>query len=394
MAGLSLLFVANGSSILTNSELLVTATGGSLTSANQTINSSTGYGQIAFGAVASWAGAGSMGAQDGNGATYDVSQSGNTLAGSWTATIPMFTSQSGKTTTGTMILRASKYNSSTHVYTTITSISQSVTLTSTSTPIVFSSSSFPSTTFATNEYLYFDCWYNITANTMTSGGQIGYSFSSSSTLGNTGSEIVYTAGATINSGSITESNPATETIKAAIATTATENNPAVESGKANIASTISETNVITEASSSSMVSLGSITESNPTTESTAAAVASSAVEINKVVETQAIIIRSSISETNKITESAVGVSLPVSSSSDPDAQMLNDDLLLEYSVLRMATLTTPIARIFIVRYPPAKVLSVHSIPGELDVLLVGEDYSQVHRLKTINQVSAFITAYS
>lgn len=90
-------------------------------------------------------------------------------------------------------------------------------------------------------------------------------------------------------------------------------------------------------------------------------------------------------------DSVVATNTPVLPSGDPDMQMLNDDAEIMYVVLHLAVLTTALARIFLVRYPPAKVLSEHSIPTSLYVLLMGESFSQIHKLSTVNQVSAFIT---
>ena len=184
MTALSLYFVAASSSTHATAEKMAIVTGGALaTSSASTVGASTGWGELGLGSTLTWAAAGSIGAPSGNGGQCDTALAGNTVAaGTWTAAIPMFVSQASKATTGTMVLRFYKYNTSTTIYTSIGSISQSVSLSSTQTTINFSGSQ-PAMSMATNEYLYIDIWYNIATNTMTSGGTINYGFSSSATQG-------------------------------------------------------------------------------------------------------------------------------------------------------------------------------------------------------------------
>lgn len=97
-------------------------------------------------------------------------------------------------------------------------------------------------------------------------------------------------------------------------------------------------------------------------------------------------------ESNSSTCTAL--SFPVGSSSDPDAQMLYGDLLLEYAVLRASAANAQIAKIGIALYPPERVTNEYAVPGYLAVRLVGENWTQHHKLRTINDVNAFIAAHS
>lgn len=81
---------------------------------------------------------------------------------------------------------------------------------------------------------------------------------------------------------------------------------------------------------------------------------------------------------------------------DPNstAQMLYDDLQQQYNRLRAASTNSHIILLALVYYTSAQVLSEHALPGELDVLLSGENIAtDLHVLKTVADVTAFIAAH-
>jgi hypothetical protein len=405
MTALSLFISNTNSSIQTNAGLLVASSNGSSSSNPQTIGTASAWGEVAVGNFVTWASGGSIGSPDGFGGLYDAGYTvlaGQTISGNWSASFFLASSQSGKTITGPLTLRIYKYNKSTSTYTSIGNITtSSQVLTFAGITVTFASTSLPSVSFsgAGTESIYYDIWDDITGNTMTSGGGIVLLFGASSTIGYSGAALVtpgYNPTSTGNVGSSTETTIITESVSVAIASSATETPRTTETLAIAIAASATDTTIATETINGFTVSTQAVSETTRITETAIGMMLSvgSVSETTRTTEATSIVIRSSISETTRITESAVGVTAPVSSSTDPDAQMLNDDLLIQYAVLKMATLIPAIARIFIVRYPPARVLSEHSIPGELDVLLVGEDFNQVHRLSTINEVAAFIVTYS
>lgn len=183
------IFAANIQSVKqANALLFVSVSGGGVTSAPQTVNTSTGWGELEFGVFTTWASGGSIGAPSGNGGLYDGGATiltGQTIAaGNWSGSFFFFTSQSGKTLTGPLTLRVYKYDITAETYAAIGSITtSSQVITSTGITVSFPSTSFGSMAFTANQTLYCDCWMDITANTMTSGGGVSVQFSTSATLG-------------------------------------------------------------------------------------------------------------------------------------------------------------------------------------------------------------------
>lgn len=203
--------VSANSTTLTNAALLTAVTGGTSTSNAQTINASTGWGQIDIGAITTWLSGGSIGSPDGHGGLYDGGFSaltGQTIgAGNWSASIPFFVSQVGASISGALVLRFYKYNSSSHAYTSIGSITVAgQTITNTSATINFPNTSLPAMSFSSNETLYCDLWMNITSTTLTSGGGLAFVYSASTTLGYSGSGIT-TPGYAASSTPVTKSVP-------------------------------------------------------------------------------------------------------------------------------------------------------------------------------------------
>lgn len=78
-----------------------------------------------------------------------------------------------------------------------------------------------------------------------------------------------------------------------------------------------------------------------------------------------------------------------------DVTLRYDDVQTYYAAIRaVPTLVARIAFMAKVYFPPAQILDESMVPGEIDILLNGETWSQLHELKTINDVNNFIATYS
>jgi hypothetical protein len=401
MTALTTYIVGANSTSQAHAELMVASSGASGGAAGlQPMGTATGWGEIGLGNSVSWASAGAIGAPSGYGALYDgglTTLTGQTMAsGSWSATINLSLSMAGAIGCS-LTLRIYKYNTSTTTYTAIGSMMlTSQTVNSTSAVAYNFSGSLPSMAFAANETLYCDLWSNVTSNTMTSGGQWGYWYANSTTLGWIGARIVSPGFSTVTLlvASSSTLNLSTDTLKVALATTLSETTLVLDAPKTQVNATMAS--VTPNYASIVVVSVlqASASTLNLSTDTLKVALATTLSETTPTSELVNALTRIATVTLNPSTDTLTTVLIASMSSSDPNAQMLNDDLLLQYTVLRMATLHTPIARIFIVRYPPARVLSAHAIPGELDVLLQGETMDQVHQLRSINDVNNFIATYS
>jgi hypothetical protein len=73
--------------------------------------------------------------------------------------------------------------------------------------------------------------------------------------------------------------------------------------------------------------------------------------------------------------------------------MLFADLQLQYEILKASPAYAHIQKMALVYYPPARVISEYSIPGYLAVIMPGQDWTQHTKIKTINEVNAFIAAH-
>jgi hypothetical protein len=78
-----------------------------------------------------------------------------------------------------------------------------------------------------------------------------------------------------------------------------------------------------------------------------------------------------------------------------ETSLLYDDVQTYYAAIRaIPTLLAQIQFMAKVYFPPAKILDESSVPGEIDILLNGETWANLHELKTINDVNTFIATYS
>jgi hypothetical protein len=147
------------------------ATGGTASSSSSKIGTSTGYGELwALSNASAWAAAGSIGGPDGNGWIWDVATLvGQTLAtGNWTPTIRVRTSSG--TANADFYIVLYKYNTVSHVYTSIGTCSATGNaLTTGFLNLTFSPTSLGAMAFSTNEVLYWEIWPNITSNSTGSG---------------------------------------------------------------------------------------------------------------------------------------------------------------------------------------------------------------------------------
>lgn len=183
----------------------------------------------------------------------------------------------------------------------------------------------------------------------------------------------------------------TESVNAAISTLPGGTTAIVESVLARQSASMS--NLTASIESVSAGTFQQVVNNNTTATAEALSVAQKAILTGLTASNEFVFIaqRFLISNTTAIAESTIGVSAPAFSSTDPNAQMLYDDLQIQYSRLKGDTVVSgKIAQIAIVYYPPAQVLSEHAIPGEIDVMLTSTGvWSQ---LRTINTVTAFIVA--
>lgn len=217
------------SSRLTAAELLVTSSGAAIGSATSTnIGAHTNWIEIGLGSGNALAGAGSIGSPDGTGACLDstVLEGNQLAAGNYSGTLSLSCSQAGKTVTGDITLRFYKVNTSTSTYTSIGTITiTSQTITSTVSAFSFPATSMAAMNFNTNETLYVDCWMNVSANTMTSGGLVKSSYSNSATQGFANGSFVtpgYQSQSVTNTYSATDTLTSTDSIAATDAYSATD----------------------------------------------------------------------------------------------------------------------------------------------------------------------------
>ncbi len=349
-----------------------------------------------------------------------------------------------------------KYTASGGTYTaiiTLTSTSQALSGSSAITVSMPSNSSIIVTNFAPGDFLYIDEWANVSSNTGSGTQNFRVGNLSLDVSGLTGASVHsstspgYQVGITTSSQTVTELNAVVETTNALLQTSAIES--IATKGTLSVTSILAiiEANAVTEFVSGFNVYGAVVVESNDVTESVNAQSNTAAIESIAVVETRQVqasttaaeniavvetiysagIFLAVVNESNavvelvtlqasttrtesvavsevlalqaqtKIIESIAVVELVTLASPTPvpvdtTAQMLYDTLQQQYSRLRTSSTNNHIAVIGLVYFPPAQILSEHSIPGELDVVLIGETYSQAHVLKTIDDVTAFIAA--
>ncbi|HEY7417530.1 MAG TPA: hypothetical protein VH593_20270 [Ktedonobacteraceae bacterium] len=78
-----------------------------------------------------------------------------------------------------------------------------------------------------------------------------------------------------------------------------------------------------------------------------------------------------------------------------ETSLLYDDVQDYYAAIRaVPTLLAQIQFMAKVYFPPAIIIDESSVPGEIDILLTGETWSDLHELKTIAEVNNFIATYS
>lgn len=207
---------------------------------------------------------------------------------------------------------------------------------------------------------------------------------------------------TATDGSTVVNQTVTYTNKIATAETVTNAIKALPGGvtaigeQAVIAQKATAINTTTILESSNAGTFQFVTQSNITATSEMVSVTQKAIPVGLTANIESLLAAQRVLQSNKtaLSESVTATNLPITSSSDPDAQMLYGDLLIEYAVLRASAANPNIAKIGIALYPPARVLNEYAVPGYLAVRLNGEDWTQHHKLRTINEVNAFITAHS
>ncbi len=158
--------------LATANQVVANQTGTTTASSNTKIGMATGYGEIyAKGNTSAWPGYGSLQPPSGNGWLFDVTTLENQTipAGNWQWAQKLRCTNVN--VVADIIVRAYKYNSISHTYTSIGTITlSSTTVGSTATPFTSALTSFSSVSFATGDKLYVDLWLNIrTNNTGTNG---------------------------------------------------------------------------------------------------------------------------------------------------------------------------------------------------------------------------------
>ena len=357
---------AYGSSVaattVTTANKMSSTTGGTETTKTTSVASGSGNGYLE---VLSQGGTGTVvgslpGSPSGKGWLFDVTTlEGQTMAsGTWTCALPV-ADTAGSGPLLQMIMRAWK-RSSGGTYTSIGSMTLSApTILTTRAVFTLTGSSIPAVSFATGDKLYFEAF--LQANGWGGDFIVVYE-SNSGTAGVTNDVMITTSGYAPTIVDQPISPLEVVAVADSVAAQSSQSNNAVE--RIGVVETVSTP------------------------------IGLSPIETIRVNDATSTTTTFNQTDRSPIDARVVATNTPNSSSSDPNAQMTNDDAELEYAVLRLAPLTIAIARIFFVRYPPARVLSFHVIPTDLFVLLSGEDYTQIHQLSTINEVNAFITAHS
>lgn len=322
---------------------LADTTGGTETNVTTTGPSSgNGYVEI-FAQAATASLNASLPSPDGKGWLYDNTNLENQTisTGNWSASIAV-KDTAGSGPVQSFVIRFYK-RSSGGTYTSIGSLTlSSQTINTTRTVYNFSASSLSSMSFGSGEKLYCDLFIQATG--WSSDPIVNY-VSNSGTAGVANDLQINTPGysptATTQTETVTETATGTETVTTATFTLANE--------------TITET-----ATGSESVSVATFTLASET-----------------------------------ITETATGtetITTTVTMLSDPASQMTKADLAFEYNHIKVSPVGTAIKILATVYY--ASTTNSQVINGELDALLAPESISQLHVMKTRNDVLAFIRSYS
>lgn len=317
------------------------------------VGTATGYGILnARGSAGAWAAAGSLPAQAGKGFFLDdTSLEGQTFAaGSWSATVHLIADQSGSpggTLTADIIVRVSKYNTSTTTYTTIVTMTLTgQTITSTAANYSLSGSTGSTTDIGTGEKLFIDIFCNVTVNgNANANQQINLQNLSTDTTTFTGSSsaAIVSPGysLTTNATTVTESATGSEVVVASLLT----------------------------------LNSAALTER-------ALGVTSVAIANPKLVNS------ASVTESAKQTEFVFSNSINLSIFS---GQMQLDNLTTEYNRI-MSSVTGPVLDILATTYY-GNSTNNQVIYGELDALFPFESMSSLHSMKSANDVTTFLQSY-
>jgi hypothetical protein len=174
-------------------------------------------------------------------------------------------------------------------------------------------------------------------------------------------------------------------------TTTTTTNAVTETATLKPIVTQTDTIAVTETVTTAPISLGTVTDVSTSTESASLLDIVSLTETTTSTDTQTTKPIVSISTLNNLSESVTAAGVAATSSSSPTAQMLYDDLQIQYYRLIHSIIAPQLQLIALVYYASSTL--IRSVPGELDVLLVNENISQLHVLNTINDVTTFLETY-
>ncbi len=336
---------ALSATIGTADQLYTTAGTPSTTNRGTTLGTALGYGQLIAVGGSGWAAGGSIGAQNGKGWVADGTfLEGQTLAaGSYSATVTLQAVQSG-TPAGTLvadiIVRISKYNGGT--YTTIVTMTLAgQTINSTATAFNLSGSTGSSTNFVTADKIYVDVWANVTTN---ANGNV-----------NQGIRVSKIS---------TDSTTFTGDPGASIATPG-----------------YSQVENVSEFASGS--------EATALTTKTYQIVATSEFASGSEAPSMLMI---SLANASEFAHGSEIVSVFQEVASAPGAQMTAFDLAYQYARIMDSNVGPQLQLLATTYYGNAT--NNQAIYGELDALMSYEQIAQLHAMRTANDVTAFLKAYS
>lgn len=232
-------------------------------------------------------------------------------------------------------------------------------------------------------------------NKLTAGGGFGVVGNANNNLkfdsftGTDGSSVVNTSNTSTNITGVSDS------FNAGLVTTSSNTTVVVDTFVARQNASMSNTTALIESIIGRPVQPVIATNTTVVSEGLSAAQKATITNATTAIETMLFQQRATSSNTTAIIDANSIVSVPAATSTDPDAQMLYGDLLIQYARIRQDShVYAQVQRLATVLYTPVRVLNEYAIPGYIAVLLPGSDWSSHTKLKTINQVSAFIVAHS
>jgi hypothetical protein len=404
--------VADG--VLTTASDMSTTTGGTETSATTTATGVAVWTEV-LSRSASIATVSAIGSPSGNGWTFSPG-AGTIAAGLWSASVTLSASSPGTTD---ITIRFYKYSSGT--YTSIGTINKTG-VTGTKTTYNFTASSFSSVTFGSSDLLYIDLWWHDTSGA--DDAPIVY-VSSSASAGVAGdmqvSTPAFTSAGTTTSATVVETATGSEAITAISINLMSIIEAATGTEIVSVSTVPGNAQLITEfAPGSESVSTFTYYRAQISeTPSSSEVVNATAIKLTSVIETasgsgtvQAISVSvarvteaapGSGTATSKqynvvfasIVEAASGSEIILTSAitvSAGNVQMTASDMAFQYQRIMTSAAGSLVQVLASIYYGNST--NSQTIYGELDALLKSETIDQLHEMRLIDDVTAFLRAYN